>query len=73
MSRRNPLNDRYLMEKDKQGVSRKSVSNVKPKMQAGESTTGTAGTKKKSGLSGGINRAREGKRGAKGERVWASV
>ena len=47
MSRRNPLNDRYLMEKDKQGVSRKSVSNAKPKTKAGESTTGTDGSKKK--------------------------
>ena len=46
MSRRNPLNDRYVMEKDKQGVSRKSVSNAKPKARAGESTTGVASTKK---------------------------
>ena len=50
MSRRNPLNDRYLMEKDKQGVSRKSVSNAKPKTKAGESTTGTDGSKKKKSL-----------------------
>lgn len=47
MSRRNPLNDRYLMEKDKQGVSRKSVSNARPKTKAGESTTGTEDAKKK--------------------------
>lgn len=47
MSRRNPLNDRYLMDKDKQGVSRKSVSNAKPKTRAGESTTGTEDAKKK--------------------------
>ena len=50
MSRRNPLNDRYLMEKDKQGVSRKSVSNAKPKTKAGESTTGTDGSKQKKSL-----------------------
>lgn len=47
MSRRNPLNDRYVMEKDKQGVSRKSVSNARPKTRAGESTTGTEDAKKK--------------------------
>lgn len=47
MSRRNPLNDRYLMEKDKQGVSRKSVSNARPKTKAGESTTGSAEAQKK--------------------------
>lgn len=47
MSRRNPLNDRYVMEKDKQGVSRKSVSNAKPKTRAGESTTGVEDAKKK--------------------------
>ena len=47
MSRRNPLNDRYVMEKDKQGVSRKSVSNAKPKARAGESTIGTEDAKKK--------------------------
>jgi hypothetical protein len=47
MSRRNPLNDRYIMEKDKQGVSRKSVSNAKPKTKAGESTTGVEDAKKK--------------------------
>ena len=47
MSRRNPLNDRYVMEKDKQGVSRKSVSNAKPKTKAGESTTGVEDAKKK--------------------------
>ena len=47
MSRRNPLNDRYVMEKDKQGVSRKSVSNAKPKTKAGESTTGVEDPKKK--------------------------
>ncbi|MDO4400428.1 MAG: hypothetical protein Q4D27_05720 [Coriobacteriia bacterium] len=52
MSRRNPLNDRYIMEKDKQGVSRKSVSNAKPKTKAGESTIGVedTGKKKKSSL-----------------------
>ena len=47
MSRRNPLNDRYVMEKDKQGVGRKSVSNARPKMRAGESTTGSEDAKKK--------------------------
>jgi len=35
------------MEKDKQGVSRKSVSNARPKTRAGESTTGTEDAKKK--------------------------
>lgn len=40
MSRRNPLNDRYLTGKDLEGKSRKSVASVKPKTKAGESTTG---------------------------------
>ena len=48
MSRRNPLNDRYVMDKDKQGVSRKSVSNAKPKARAGESTNSVSSTGKKS-------------------------
>lgn len=47
MSRRNPLNDRYVMEKDKQGVSRKSVSNAKPVTRAGESTTGVESAEKR--------------------------
>ncbi len=51
MSRRNPMNDRYVMEKDKQGVSRKSVASVKPKAKAGESTNFVSGKpRKKSGL-----------------------
>ena len=58
MSRRNPLNDRYIMEKDKQGVSRKSVSNARPKTKAGESTIGVEDTgKKKGGLLSRENRA----------------
>lgn len=54
MSRRNPMNDRYVMEKDKQGVSRKSASNMKPKSRAGESTNyvSSGGGQKKRGLFG---------------------
>ena len=45
------MNDRYVMEKDKQGVSRKSVSSMKPKAKAGESTNFVSGgPKKKTGL-----------------------
>ena len=73
MSRRNPLNDRYVMDKDKQGVSRKSVSNVKPKMQACESTTGTTGSKKKSGLSGLKNRESRAERKAAEEEEMATL
>lgn len=40
MSRRNPLNDRYLTGKDLEGKSRKSAASAKPKTRAGESTTG---------------------------------
>ena len=50
MSRRNPMNDRYVMEKDKTGVSRRSVSHAKPVMKAGESTTGVQTNEKKKGI-----------------------
>lgn len=47
MSRRNPLNDRYLTGKDLEGKSRKSAASAKPKARAGESTTGQISKEKK--------------------------
>lgn len=46
MTRRNPLNDRYTTDRDKEGKSRKSAASAKPKTRAGESTTGVMSKEK---------------------------
>lgn len=47
MTRRNPMNDRYMNDDARTGQTRKSASSAKPKMKAGESINGPAKPEKK--------------------------